>query len=130
MQKEIPPFEPFAHAEVPQDHLFAAVPERGTAVSGVEGPSCSYLEERISQFLSSYGRNPRNRVDHVRRVVTELQLDSSDQEDRIKLCSLINKIGPGNYQTRKAEAGSLLVEAYEEYYRSKYGESIYVRRSK
>lgn len=129
-QMNIPPFDPYATPEVPQEHLFAAVPERGTAVSGVEGPSCSYVKERIAQFLSSYGRTPRNRVDHVRRLVTELQLDSSDQEDRLKMCYLINTIGTENSEREKGEAGGLLVEAYAEYYKSKYGESIYIKRSK
>lgn len=130
-QRELPPFNPYSLPEVPLEHVFATVPERGgTAGSGVEGPSSSYVEERIAQFLSSYGRTPRNRGDHVRRVVAELQLDSSDPQDRIKLCDLINKIGPGNSQTQKGEAGGLLVEEYEKYYRSKYGESIYLRRSK
>ena len=129
-QRELPPFNPCAYPEVPQEHVFAAAPERGTAGSGVEGPSSSYVEERIAQFLSSYGKGPRNRGDHVRRMMTELQLDSSDQEDRLKLLSLMSKLGPGDRGTQKSEAGGLLVEEYAKYYESKYGQSIYLKRNK
>jgi hypothetical protein len=46
------------------------------------------------------------------------------------MCYLINTIGTENSEREKGEAGGLLVEEYAEYYKSKYGESIYIKRSK
>jgi hypothetical protein len=111
------------------EHLLGAVPERGTAVSGVEGPSCSDVNTKLGEFLSTYGKTA-TRKDYFSRLVEELQLGSSDQEDRLKLFSIMHSIGQGDRETLRSEAGGTLVEEYEKYYKPKYGKSIYLGRNK
>lgn len=114
--------------EVPMEHILEAqAQERDPAgnESGVEGPSREDVKRCLSEKLSTYGKQRKCEA-YLSTLSDELKLNSSDQEDRLKLMKLINEMR-GNVERQKSEAGSLLVEQYSEYFKQKYKKSLYLK---
>jgi len=84
------------------------------------------VEDEITKFLARYGKST-TRQTQFSSLVQELKLGSSDQEDRLQLFSLMRKITAENTEIEsKGEAGALLVEQFDLYYKKKYSKSLFL----
>ena len=98
----------------------------GASGSGTTGPSCSSIEEELSRFLSSYRGRGAPRQTHFDAIVKELQLASSDAEDKNKMLLYMEECKAEKNITSRGEASARLLEKYSTYFQKKYGKSLWV----
>jgi hypothetical protein len=102
---------------------------------GASGPDAadatSYSTETVRQDLSSLNNTAKQkaRTITINNAIEELKFESSSLEDRIELREIINKLraDPQGLESGRERLSQVILD-YSEYYRGKYGSSLWEKK--